>query len=72
MKCIVCGKEFESKNPLFLFHLNESDTDAFCCPDCEKKLNIIQESDNSGEVKRAINYLYTYSRKCLMAKPRIA
>ena len=63
MKRIVCGKEFESKNPLFLFHLNESDADAFCCPDCEKRLNIIQESDDSNEVKRAINYLYTCSKE---------
>lgn len=59
--CVICNKEIEDEQPPIVFHSFEKDEDAFCCEECEKQLDIIQESKNPAEVKKAINYVYTYA-----------
>jgi len=59
-KCRVCGGNITQEEPLYLYFSERDDVDVYACAKCEKQMNIIMESQEPSDVKKAINYFYTF------------
>ena len=59
-KCCLCRNNTIGDEPAILF-IGQAGDEKEICPICEKNMDILQESENPGEINEAINYLYTCS-----------
>ena len=58
--CCICRNSITTDEPELLFIGRTGDNKELCL-NCEQKMDILMQSNQPGEVKEAINYLYTYS-----------
>ncbi|MBQ3574982.1 MAG: hypothetical protein IJA26_04895 [Clostridia bacterium] len=61
-KCCICGRDILSSDPFVLFE-SSSGRDMYSCDACEKQMNTLMEGENPAEVKKAVNYFYTYAKE---------
>ena len=59
-KCCVCGAKITNPDPYVLFYSETTDSEMNCCPNCERQMTVLLECQDPSEVKKAINYFYTY------------
>ena len=57
-KCCICRNVITTEEPTILF-IGQNGDEKEICPECEKQINIVMESENPKDIKSAINYLYT-------------
>lgn len=58
--CCVCGAKIAVEEPLVFFHAKGTNKEMYGCSTCEKQMSILEESQDSSLVKKAVNHFYTY------------
>ena len=60
--CAICGNKLDTTEPMVIFTSVASNKDYCACSECERQLNRIIDTTNPAEFKKAINYIYSYSK----------
>lgn len=60
--CAICRNKLDTNEPMVIFTSVASNKDFCACSECERQLNRIIDTTNPAEFKKAINYIYGYSK----------
>lgn len=58
--CPVCKRQITGEEPFLMFFSEKRNEPVYCCETCEKQMNTLTETQEPAELKKAINYFYTY------------
>ena len=57
-KCCLCREKITNEDPAILF-VGQTGDDKEICSTCERKMDILMESNNPKEIKDGLDFLYT-------------